>query len=266
MVTWNVLLKRRDELKDAHKQDPTDILKHYQYLALELNIKNPPLRSDISNLVIRRQNRKPGTNMINYIWIAPKRTVIVINNDKVSHSHGSIEIGLNDELAQIINDSLFTLPRKYLLTDLQNINRSMSPVQYQTLLRSIFKDKNVSVDVLRSVYITNFYNDPKNTLDKKIILASKMRHSVSVAQRVYHKPNLKEECERVQFDLKQWGEDYRAKNKQQLRDKQKQYYDANKSQLLRKKIINNLNSGNVTAPRDATIKKYKLVLDAGRWR
>ena len=47
--------------------------------------------------------------------------------------------------------------------------------------------------------------------------------------------------------------------------KRNEKYTTNKNEILRNKIIWNLNKNNTSKPRQSTIDKYKLVFNNGKW-
>lgn len=66
------------------------------------------------------------------------------------------------------------------------------------------------------------------------------------------------------FNVKEWGAKYRPKPKNKARkDKfNEKYYEENKMEFLRKKIIKNLNSGNTVKPTNKSVETYNLKYDA----
>jgi hypothetical protein len=66
------------------------------------------------------------------------------------------------------------------------------------------------------------------------------------------------------FNVKEWGAKYRPKPKNKARkDKfNEKYYEENKKEFLRKKIIKNLNSGNTVKPTNKSVETYNLKYDA----
>ena len=182
----------------------------------------------------------------------------------------------------------------------------------------MFNNKTVTLDLIRSAYITDRYNDKRFSLRQKEELAKLMRNSVRVAETTYHKiddacdeneekqimsqfiskirpkeeelneeeiineflkrlnienkPDVKKcvkKCvkghqKEKKFDVKEWGKEYRSKNTETIKQKQKQRYDENKDNVLRNKILWNINSKG-SKPRADTVKKYNLVFDGTNW-
>ena len=74
-------------------------------------------------------------------------------------------------------------PRTYLF---QYKTKALGDISLIKYLRSITKLPKINIDIMRSIYITNFYNNNKS-LKSKQELAQKMRHSVATAEKNYFK-------------------------------------------------------------------------------
>ena len=124
----------------------------------------------------------------------------------------------------------------------------------------VFSPPRESLDILRSAYITNFYNDARHNLKEKDELAKLMRHSAKIAQREYQKidvsnvphpdnlvvsiPELVPEpvvVNRSYFNLKEWRKEYRYTHKDEINNKAKEDYKVNKDEILKRHILGNLN-------------------------
>ena len=158
-------------------------------------------------------------------------------------------------------------------------------------MRQCFSPQRVTVDILRSSYITHFYSDPRKTLKDKDELARLMRHSSTIAQRecqkidisnVSHPDNLvvtsnmmpQLEIEqpiikpREYFNLKQWRAQYRLQHRELINNTAREEYKANKDGILRRHLLWNLNkSKNTEKPKQISIDKYNLKYDENfkRW-
>ena len=310
-VPWEEVMQRRKELRKESKEDPENYKKHLTYLILALYTYQPPIRGEYFNMEVVKN--KPPENNKNYLWDNGDKYTIVLNNYKTKKKYGRREIDIeSDELARIIEDSLERFPRKYLLSSLKK-QMATKPLTYRNFFNYIklFPDKNVSVDLLRSFYITQFYNnlttDDKgkykiHTIADKERLAAKMLHSVSEAEKSYNKPKenvdsdseddeseSEDEEEKIpekkkkekkikealpqkpRFDRKAWSKkympEYLKKNAEIISQYHKNYYEQNKYDILRKKIIRELNGDNVDKPKPATILKYNLIFneETGLW-
>ena len=170
----------------------------------------------------------------NYLLNKNGKYYVVIRDDKVIKSHGPAQFELSNELNNVINISLEAFPRKYILSTQREGSKQIGKQGFESLLKQCFSPQRVTVDILRSAYITHFYSDPRKTLAQKEDLAKLMRHSAIIAQREYQKidiqnvahpdnlvitsnmmPQLEIEQPVVQnkthFDLKEWRKIYREK-------------------------------------------------------
>jgi len=162
----------------------------------------------------------------------------------------------------------------------------MSILYFPKMVKSIFKleKKVVGIDILRSSYITWFY-DKYQAIAARDDLAKKMRHSRSIAESNYRKITIEnvgnedeldseevpaqtvrreipktEIQEREYFDLATWSKKYRKQNKDKFVKASKKYYEANRDDVLLKKMLFNLNvSKNVSRPTHESQVKYKLI-------
>ena len=115
---------------------------------------------------------------------------VVIRNDKVIKNHKPAQFELSNELNNVINDSLEAFPRKFILSIQRDGRKPIQKQGFESLLKQCFSPQRVTVDILRSAYITQFYSDPRKTLKDKDELARLMRHSSKFAEREYNKIDL----------------------------------------------------------------------------
>lgn len=292
-VRYDNILSKRDEYRELFKDNPENRKVNLQYLILCLYTYQPPIRSDYDDMRVVKGIRPTHRLDNNYLWFngKTKKYTIILNNDKVSetyaHRNHSDIIIESSKLKNIINASLAAYPRRYILSLLRNPEEPLGYQNFRRILQEIWKEegKLVGVDILRSSYITDFYRKRPTTKARKQ-LAIKMRHSAETADSVYNiiddldeidqilipKNTARVRKERKQkpeptFDLKVWTKQYREKPKvrQSMRESRKKYYEKNKVLLLRKKIIRNLDSGNVKNPTEESIKKYNLKSTQGKW-
>jgi len=155
---------RRDELKDMFNADPSNNKLNEQYLILCLYTYQPPIRMEYKNMQI--VDTIPN-NTDNFMLHNNNHYYVIIQNDKVIRHYGTAQFELNDTLNTIINDSLTAYPRKYILSLISNPNKPIGKQGFEKLMNSCFPDKKVSVDLIRSAYITNRYNDKTFTMRQK---------------------------------------------------------------------------------------------------
>jgi hypothetical protein len=286
-IPFDEIIKRRDELKIISEQDPTSKAKHYNYLMLCMYTYQEPIRKEYADMQIIYKARDMKNDQ-NYLYISTNGYHIKINNDKVIKTHGPASFKLNDELTQIIKRSLKSFPREYLF-DGENkagldVSLPMEKSRFGYCLTKLFAPKDVSVDVLRSAYITDFYNK-HDDLKSREALAIRMRHSQEVAYTEYYKtkqavdelhalrpenPEPLQEpkiiVEKKPFNLKKWSKDYKLLHPDIFKINQKKYYDSHKDELQRKKILVNIANGNTAKPSKKSIEKYNLKQDeTGKW-
>ena len=159
------------------------IKKHYKHLLLMILIKQPPLRTlfYISAKFLRLQADNNKTD--NYVYITRKgklKVYFIVNKDKASNyklynmNKSLSKIKLEDpELIEFINYSFITYPRTYLFE-----NRDKKPISETTILnylRDITNTELINFDMIRSAFITYFYEHNK-TFDKREALSKMMRH------------------------------------------------------------------------------------------
>ena len=206
----------------------------------------------------------------------------------MSKSHGPDQFELSSELNSVINESLEAFPRKYILSAQRNGDYPINKQGFESLLKQCFSPQKVTVDILRSSYITHFYSDPRMTLKMKVELARKMRHSATIAQREYQKidisnvthpdnlvvsiPELVPEpvvVNKSYFNLREWRKNYRDANKEKINinEKAREEYKLKKDAILRRHLLYNLNSQNTALPKKETIDRYNLKYDENlkRW-
>ena len=123
----------------------------------------------------------------NVLWNKDGKYAVIIRKDKVIKSHGNSVFQLNDELNSRINESLKYYPRSYLLSLVRKSDKPLGIQNFHRLLFEIFDGKKIGVDIMRSAYVTYFYNRSHFTMQDKQRLADMMRSSVHLAQTVYHK-------------------------------------------------------------------------------
>ena len=100
------------------------------------------------------------------------------NNEDLSY----IDI-TNEELTRSLYDSYAKYKREYLLES------NKKPITYKTLLRylrDVTKVSGITIDIMRSSYITHFY-EQNRTYKSRDALAKQMPHSQLTAPRNYNK-------------------------------------------------------------------------------
>ena len=183
-VTLQEIETQRDELGKLFNEDRSDNKLNLQYLLLCLYTYQPPIRQEYKDMLI--VNKIPNDHD-NFILNQNGKYYIIIQHDKVSKKYGAAKFLLSDTLNAIIKQSLISYPRQYILSLVNNPNKPIGKQMFENLLHSCFPDKKVSVDILRSAYITDKYNNKHFTMRDKEELAKLNRNSVFMASTVYHK-------------------------------------------------------------------------------
>lgn len=178
------------DLKALFKEKRSEFNTQDQIL-ISMYILMPPARLDYHNIkIVRGEFINPETNLPdgiiekqNYLKIFKKRSTsaaeLILKEYKTSATYGD-QI---NKIPKAITDLILQLPvtTQYLFEKKAGGPFS-SPETYAVYLRNIFNKltgKNLSVDLLRSIYITDFRKGEKSTL-KKQELARKMMNSVTV--------------------------------------------------------------------------------------
>ncbi len=271
-VTYDEICNQRDKFKALFEENKSNVKNNLTYLLLSLYTMIPPLRQEFRSMEI--VSKKPSDKTKNYLVKRGNDFTIIINKDKVSNSHEPLEEKVPTDLSNVIKSSLKAYPRKYILSTQKDPNKPIGKQGFEKLLIDAFQDinKRVTVDILRSAYVSWAYSDPNLNENDKDDIAKKMRHSTEVARIMYNKldANDKEneqpkEEPRQYFNIREWSKQYREKNKKSINKQQKDRYENNRYYVLRDKILWNLNKGYVSAPREDTIKNYDLKYVNGKW-
>jgi hypothetical protein len=173
--------------------DNDNLIEHYKYLLLSLLVLQPPVRTSFYTTARYLDRQADEQKNINYVYTlnrGKQQAFLIINKDKASNyklyntnKHLSkIEI-IDDSLAKLIANSFLKFPRAYLF----QINSK--PISSSTLLkwlRDITGVDGLTVDIMRSSYITWFYSE-NQTYGARDDLSKKMRHSQATASKNYFK-------------------------------------------------------------------------------
>ena len=166
---------------------------HYEYLLLQLLINQPPVRNNfyIGASFILNDLSKIEDNK-NYVYLNKEKNeaAYVIQHDKVSntvvyrtYSHLNYIQIENKELVKLLFQSYEQYKRKYLFEVNGHAISSNTLLSY---LRSVTKVEKINIDMMRSSYITDYYEKNKS-YNSRNKLAKAMRHSPATAMLSYHK-------------------------------------------------------------------------------
>lgn len=298
-VDWKELMEKRAELKKRSEKSKGDFELNSMYLLLSLYTYQPPIRREWANMKITEEKPNPTERDKYYLWIDEKhdKMTVYIRDKKYSKiGIGKIEIE-SETLKQLIRNSLKRFPREYVLANQKNADHAGPLDQgFTGLMKKIFKKKSVGVDLLRSAYVSHFYESKsmdeeskreRHTLADKEALAKKMRHTADTAQREYQRftaePEAKErkvetdsdtETDESESEDEEYKErkarlqrKWRRENKDKIKKYNQQYQEKNRHAHNRATLIDKLNKGENLRPNAASIAYYDLEQDpkTGIW-
>ena len=287
LTNWtdhDTLLKAVDVLRRQYLSKKS-LLSFYQYLVLGIYVLQPPLRYNYHDMQLVYSIDDMDEDLgINYLLINKNKLIIYLNNDKVQkvYGQGRIQI-INDQLVKDIRNSVKLFPRSYLFTDLNDTRQPMKRSSFIWLLEHSIPGQKISVDLLRSSYITWFYSNDYSIKDKDT-LAKMMRHSRQTAEISYNKiinidehMNMRKAVKDVDDqenvntddtddtdhtdDTELSSED---KKLLRVRKLEKNNYHKNSFENARKKYIYYINKNN-KQPTKRLIDKYSLKHVNGKW-
>ena len=259
-----------DILNNFRPDQISTLTGHYKYLLLSMLVLQPPLRTSFYSTARFIRSKAENDKVNNFVWINRRGMIkdnYIVNQDKAFNykmynmNKNLSTIPIEDEnLVKLINDSFEQYPREYLF-ELKG-----KPVTASTLLNWIKEITGVTgmnVDILRSSYITWFYDHHQKMGDKSK-LANMMRHSVLTASTNYLKvfdidpveiENKNNELVNKVHQLENQIIEYVNKLNayQNIEGNDKTY------KKRRSYIIYRLNKG--TNPKEDTIKRYNIIFN-----
>jgi len=159
-------------------------------------------------------------------------------------------------LIKILNDSIKAFPRNYLFES--NLKTGIKDDTFLKYLRNITFIKHLNVDMMRSIYITHFYNKNK-TYKARDDLALKMRHSTITASKNYYKVSQDVEPNKEIEELKQQNVKLtlRIKELEDQINNLTNNKDDKQMEKMKKDIIYKANNKNIK-PKESTMSKYGI--------
>jgi len=253
-------------LNNLNQEANITITQHLKILLLTLLTYQPPLRTSFYTSALMLRNKKDNDKQHNYVYInrrGSSKVQYIINKDKASNykvynmNKNLSFIDVEGEAKRAIIESYSNYPRNYLF----EINNQ--PITDSTLLRwlrDITNTPGITIDIMRSSYITWYYETHPHYNDRDK-LSRLMRHSQKTAQLNYNKVFTTEQHEDSCKDTKKKLIECNLYTKELLN--QLEAYRKNKPDEIifnkrRRDIIYNLNTKG-RSPRDDTIKKYNIV-------
>ena len=240
-----------------------------KYLLLNMLVYQPPLRTSFYSTAKIIRTKKENDKETNFVSINRRGSLkvsYIVNKDKASNykiykmNKNLSSIVVEDKkLAELINTSYENLPREYLFVG--NKGNKVSDGTLLLWLKSITGIEGLNFDIMRSSYITWFYQNNK-TFGQKTKLAKQMRHSAETAARNYNKifdtsPEVIQN-QNIELLLKLKALE------EQLKDSQLKSNTLEVDSKLYKKrrsdIIYRINNKG-TKPKESTLKIYKITQD-----
>ena len=176
-ITFDEVKEKVEEALNNLKNNPTlDNYKLYLASAFSSGIYSPPRRSKFANVKIKDYD----INTDNYLL----KKKIIFNQYKTAKKFGSQTYDIPNEVLPILKRFLKVNTSDYLFTKTDN-KTPMSNSDYNRLLNKAF-GKTISVDALRSIYLSEKYKDVPLYNDM-VETATKMGHSVNTAMVDYVK-------------------------------------------------------------------------------
>ena len=184
-LEWDDIIQYRDTYENCLNDDkcldemtvPEFARFYMRYITLCLFTLIPPQRSQVYyDCYIGKDKAKSN-------FIDLNKKVLKIRNDKTSRSHGEREVPLPDTLVKILSKWLKFKGEGILLPNAKG--EKMSTQSFTQYMKSIFM-KDISVDMLRKIYITHRINiGMTSSASKK--LAELMGHTTEVQASFYLK-------------------------------------------------------------------------------
>lgn len=168
-----------------------DLLQQYLVLSIYSGKYFPPVRNDFSDMkIIMEKNYNPEKDKKNYFVVKKGNPYFVLNSYKTARKYGTQKIEVNNnDLKSLIKKWIKLNPTDYFLINVSN-KTPMTPNGISKYIQKIFKrkrNKSISSSLLRSIYITDKYENNNLTQKEKKDIAKEMLHSKSMSEQVYNK-------------------------------------------------------------------------------
>jgi hypothetical protein len=289
---FDELLKVQLKLQKNYEEDNTNhYIKNLQLLYFSSYVLTPPVRGEIRLLKFGFDKAAALRDKDNdYIYLDMSNDdqigEFILNKNKKSNDSISYEIGFISnnaknlfglELTRLYKKSYNQFNRAYCFENLKT-NKPYSPDTAKNWLLNLIDGKQTGINSIRSSVASYFHNNNYNH-NVKENLATKMRHSSSVASSNYTRVNQSsksdEKSKTINVNIigstKQEGNDktrmkeYYKNNKDKILKQQSDFYKDNREAVRAKKNVAYLNR-NQSEPRKENIEKYKLVKnEMGVW-
>jgi len=257
-------------LIDTLKQEGNiTMIQHLKILLLTLLTYQPPLRTSFYTTALLIREKKANDKNHNYVYINRRgnsKVQYIVNKDKASNyrlyniNKNLSFIDVEGEAKKAIIESYENFPRNYLL------EIDGKPITDSTVLRwlrDITGVNGITIDIMRSSYITWYYETHPHYNDRDK-LSRLMRHSQKTAQLNYQKvfttEQKEDDCRETRKSLIELQQELKRLNIQLDAYKQNKPDEQNYKKR-RRDVIYNLNTIG-RSPRDDTLKKYNIIFNS----
>jgi len=176
-IDWKDLKKLTKNLNDPTQEN----------MLIHLYTMIAPSRLDFHNLLIVKPDQQVKSQKQNYIQLLTKKKAkLVLQEYKTSQTYGANEIDLPLKLVTFLNEYIDDHPDNIYLFEKQTNNHQpfASPETFARYLKDVFfklTGKNISVDLLRHSFITDFRSGDIS-LKAKEKVAKQMGNSVATQE------------------------------------------------------------------------------------
>jgi hypothetical protein len=201
-IHWEDVLTIQKTMEEKFNAMPDkNTQKAYDYnndlVLISLYCLMPSLRNELKHMEFRSH---PRYKDVDYVYINKNQTKVILKFNLDKKQHGEINFDLtdgefkNDHLANILRQSyslykrdyLFTLKNKYPKIDEKASEKALD----ERLINIFFKhgiENQITVNSLRSSFISYVWSNPKTTINDKKLIAVQMRSSLYCLDTFYNK-------------------------------------------------------------------------------
>ena len=263
----------------------------------------PPIRVDYGDIHIWKKKSKLPDDKLNYMVKENGLWIFELREYKTFAKYGVAKIKTTKDLTKLIDETLTEYPRKYLLTSVLDINKSLGTSGLQKSITNIF---GIGISLIRKIYGSHFYKIWNGRKSKMLELGKKMLHSSSTFYDHYLRFTDEEIAEQdapessrqaqerkttreiatqtetatktietqtdkkrilgdIPFTPVEYSKAYKKAHKENTKKNNQKYFQAHKDDILRAKLVRNLNRGHTSSPTQASITKYRLRKVEGKW-
>lgn len=189
-IDFEIILNKQKELLEKFNNNKT-YKNNQDLLLISIYSLIPPNRKEITELIYIT-NIEDDDKVNDFIYIDKDNNDVKFILNKMKKKHKGIIIDItkeNQDLTNIIIESFNLYERPYLFTDYNDKNKIVNYNLIYARFRNIFKDidKRISINCLRSSYLSYLNKQGNFTIAKKREIANKMRTSTIVMDGNYIK-------------------------------------------------------------------------------